>query len=151
MGANIVDVPGNGPYVFKVQGQTYHRNGEISKFAHLYILETRSPAADLRKQLPENENCDPDILYRIDNFMRNHNRLANSYLMMRDVQKEHEENSLELGLEIPVVNMVFKRDRRSDQRRYNKPTENEVAMVFVNNDGEPPFERDIRIYPKKSY
>ena len=80
--------------------------------------------------------------------MRNHNRLANSYLMMRDVQKEHEENSLELGLEIPVVNMVFKRDRRSDQRRYNKRTENEVAMVFVNNDGEPPFERDIRIYPK---
>ena len=80
--------------------------------------------------------------------MRNHNRLTNSCLIMRDVQKEHEENSLELGLEIPVVNMVFKRDRRSDQRRYNKPTENEVAMVFVNNDGEPPFERDIRIYPK---
>ena len=25
---------------------------------------------------------------------------------------------------------------------------NEIAMVFVNSDGEPPFDRDIKIYPK---
>src|SRR5258705_15894 len=43
--------------------------------------------------------------------------------------------------------MVFRRDRHSDQRRYNAPTSNEIAMVFVNSDGEPPFERDIRVYP----
>ena len=42
--------------------------------------------------------------------------------------------------------MIFKRDRQSDQRRYNEPTSNEVAMVFVNEDGESPFHRDIRIY-----
>lgn len=44
--------------------------------------------------------------------------------------------------------MVLRRDRETDQRRYNLPTSNEVAMVFTNDDGEPPFERDIRIYPK---
>ncbi|GBN42297.1 hypothetical protein AVEN_4804-1 [Araneus ventricosus] len=43
--------------------------------------------------------------------------------------------------------MVFRPDRHSDQRRYNAPTANEIAMVFVNSDGEPPFERDIRVYP----
>lgn len=37
---------------------------------------------------------------------------------------------------------------QSDQRRYNAPTTNEVAMVFVNEDGEPPFARDIWIYQK---
>ena len=47
-----------------------------------------------------------------------------------------------------MVNMALRRDRQSDQLRYNSPTSNEVAMVFVNEDGEPPFERDIRIYPK---
>ncbi|GBN23041.1 hypothetical protein AVEN_125437-1 [Araneus ventricosus] len=43
--------------------------------------------------------------------------------------------------------MVFRRDRHSDQRRYNAPTVNEKTMVFVNSDGEPPFERKIRVYP----
>ena len=47
-----------------------------------------------------------------------------------------------------MVSMVLRRDRQSDQRRYNAPLSNEVAMVFVNEDGEPPFARDIRIYPK---
>src|SRR5258705_11837063 len=48
---------------------------------------------------------------------------------------------------MPMVSMVLRRDRQSDQRRYNRPLSNEVAMVFVNEDGEPPFARDIRIYP----
>ena len=48
---------------------------------------------------------------------------------------------------MPIVNMVFRRDRHSDQRRYNTPNSNETALVFVNSDGEPPFDRDIRIYP----
>lgn len=26
---------------------------------------------------------------------------------------------------------------------------NEIAMIFVNSDGEPTFERDIRVYPLK--
>ncbi|GBM51079.1 hypothetical protein AVEN_254625-1 [Araneus ventricosus] len=43
--------------------------------------------------------------------------------------------------------MVFRRDRHSDQRRRNEPTANEIAMVFVNSDGELPFKRDIRMYP----
>ena len=43
--------------------------------------------------------------------------------------------------------MVFRRDRHSDQRRYNTPNANEIAMVFVGSDGEPPFERDILVYP----
>ncbi|XP_063781211.1 uncharacterized protein LOC134929546 [Pseudophryne corroboree] len=47
--------------------------------------------------------------------------------------------------------MALRRDRQSDQRRYNKPTSNEIAMVFVNEDGEPPFQRDIRIYPKNPH
>ena len=44
--------------------------------------------------------------------------------------------------------MDLRRDRQSDERRYNLPTSNEVAMVFENFDGEPPFNRDIRIYPR---
>ncbi|KAG4068670.1 hypothetical protein HA402_002361 [Bradysia odoriphaga] len=39
-------------------------------------------------------------------------------------------------------------DRQSDERRFNLPTANKVAMIFVNEDGKPPFNRDIRIYPR---
>ncbi|CAG7823811.1 unnamed protein product [Allacma fusca] len=39
-------------------------------------------------------------------------------------------------------------DKTNDQRRYNAPRFNEVAVVFRSDDGEPPFGRDIRVYSK---
>lgn len=40
--------------------------------------------------------------------------------------------------------MHFKRG--PDRRRYNKPTHDEVAAVFVGQDGAPPAYRDIVVY-----
>lgn len=47
MGAKIMDVPGRGPYVFKVHGQTYHRTSHIEpiddstpQFAQLYVFDS---------------------------------------------------------------------------------------------------------------
>jgi hypothetical protein len=41
--------------------------------------------------------------------------------------------------------MIITCDRRNfDQRRYNCPTVNEIAVVFKSTDGEPPAYRDIR-------
>ncbi|GBL99521.1 hypothetical protein AVEN_68798-1 [Araneus ventricosus] len=67
--------------------------------------------------------------------------------MLQKVESRVISESNEAGEEVPVVNMVFRRDRLSDQRRYNAPTANEIAMVFVNSDGESPFEGNIRVYP----
>ncbi|GBM13178.1 hypothetical protein AVEN_64381-1 [Araneus ventricosus] len=67
--------------------------------------------------------------------------------MLREVESRVIAESNETGEDVPVVNTAFRRDRHSDQRRYNAPIANERAMVFVNNDGEPPFERNIRVYP----
>src|SRR5271156_2252926 len=44
------------------------------------------------------------------------------------------------------IEMFLIFDRQDDQRRYNATTSNEVALVFKNTDGEPPFDRDIRIH-----
>jgi len=69
--------------------------------------------------------------------------------MMREIEAQESEHVFQAGNDIPMVSMVLRSDRQSDQRRYNySPTSNEVTMVFVNENGEPPFERDIRIYPK---
>ncbi|GBL97412.1 hypothetical protein AVEN_170519-1 [Araneus ventricosus] len=67
--------------------------------------------------------------------------------MLREIEAQALEEAYAAGEGTPVVNMVFRRDRRSDKRRYNAPKCNEIAMIFVNNDGEPPFDRDFRVYP----
>ncbi|GBM94272.1 hypothetical protein AVEN_61227-1 [Araneus ventricosus] len=67
--------------------------------------------------------------------------------MPRVVEARVLAESNEAGDDVPVVNMVFRCDRHSDQRRYNAPTANETEMVFVKSDGEPSFERNIRVYP----
>ena len=41
--------------------------------------------------------------------------------------------------------MILK--RRNDQRWYNE-TRHEVAAIFVEDEGAPPFKRDITVYPK---
>ena len=44
------------------------------------------------------------------------------------------------------VRLHFKRG--TDQRRYNEPAHDEVAAVFIGEDGAPPVNRDIIIYPR---
>ena len=47
---------------------------------------------------------------------------------------------------VPSIEMHFKCGR--DQRRYNQPHHDEVAVVFVGDDGAPPLDRDIIVYPR---
>ncbi|XP_063794712.1 LOW QUALITY PROTEIN: uncharacterized protein LOC134949961 [Pseudophryne corroboree] len=154
MGATIVTLPGNGPYVFKVHGQTYHRtshlqpiNNQAPQFAQLYVIDS-TQAANFREEHAANDDCRPEIVDQIDRFFRKHNRLAHSYQLISNIHKHHLLLAAQTGEQVPVVSMALRRDRHSDYRRYNTPTSNEVAMIFVNEDGEPPFQRDIRIYPK---
>ncbi|GBO01596.1 hypothetical protein AVEN_227014-1 [Araneus ventricosus] len=48
--------------------------------------------------------------------------------MLREVESRVIAESNEEGEDVPVVNMVFRCDRHSNQRRYNAPTANEIAM-----------------------
>ncbi|XP_063800227.1 uncharacterized protein LOC134968624 [Pseudophryne corroboree] len=104
-------------------------------------------AANFREEHVANDDCRPNIMDTIDRFFRTHNRLAHSYQLIRNIHKQQVQLAAETGQQVPVVSMALRLDRHSDYRRYNKPTSNEVAMIFVNEDGEPPFHRDIRIYP----
>lgn len=172
MGGKVVDVAGRGPYVFKVHGQVnvftflyvssffkvnfkvYHNTchaqpatGQTRQYAQLYVIDS-SEATEDRAQHPANKNCSRDLLDKLDRFFRAKNRLAQTYKMMRDVEAQANADLRPTIDAAPVVNLVFRRDRHSDERRYNAPTANEIAVVFVNEDGEPPFERDFRVYPK---
>ena len=65
---------------------------------------------------------------------------------MLQVEKEQITQSATTNNPPPTVTMVFKRGQ--DQRRYNLPSSDEVAAVFVGEDGMPPDKRDITVYPK---
>ena len=44
--------------------------------------------------------------------------------------------------------MILRKDNNDDLRRYNDPNVNEVAIIFRNQDGQPPANRDIVTWPK---
>lgn len=154
MGAKIVNVPGRGPYVFKIHGQTYHSishlqpgSNETPKYAQLYVIDS-SQALNYRQQHAANVNVPAEIFDQIDKFFRENNRLAQTFQLMREIEERETSAAVLANNPAPLVSLIFRRDRQSDKRRYNTPTSNEIAMVFLNDDGEPPFERDIRIYPR---
>ena len=67
---------GEGPYVFRVNGQIHHRIGallpkpnQIPKFAELYIFDTKNDIQNriraLSKQEPEDNDIDPYIVQEL--------------------------------------------------------------------------------------
>lgn len=154
MGAQI-DIPrGSGPYVFKVHGAIYHftshlhpENNQTRQFAQLYVIDSND-ANQERINNVANSHLSESVLHRLDTFLRLHNPYAKAYKMLAEVENEESDRAVIENREVVNVSMVFRRDRNLDPRRFNAPTVDEVAMIFQTADGEPPFERDFRVYPR---
>ncbi|GBN64273.1 hypothetical protein AVEN_9258-1 [Araneus ventricosus] len=115
MGTKVVDFSGGGPYVFKVHGQIRHRtshiqsvNGQASQYVQLYVIDS-TLATKIRVNHPANEQCNLRILDQIDRFFRQHNRLSDTYRMLREVESRVISESNEAGEDVPVENMIFRR------------------------------------------
>ncbi|GBN53616.1 hypothetical protein AVEN_120631-1 [Araneus ventricosus] len=95
----------------------------MAKFlsAQLYAIDS-TQATEIRVNHLANEQCNIRILDQIDRFFGQHNRLSDTYCMLRGVESRVMAESNEAGEDVPVMNMVFKHDRHSDQRGYNVPT-----------------------------
>ncbi|CAK9295760.1 unnamed protein product [Gordionus sp. m RMFG-2023] len=156
MGAKISDLTGSGPYCFKVHGQIYHRTSNLyppsnalPTYAQLYVLDT-TQAIDKRIHHPANSKCNKDIMKQLDQLIRQINPYALSFKTLGEVHQSALELATTSNTKLPTINMIFKGDRSSDRRRYNLPSMDDVAMIFNNEDGEPPFKRDIKVYPKSN-
>lgn len=150
---NPFDVEHVAPYCLKIHGQYHHltstamhpADGQAPRFAQLYFLDTEE-AINHRMNIKANKECDSEIMKDLSSFMVEYNAFAQSFKMMRQVEQDlNQKGSENINLMLSV-----RKDPQHDQRRYNAPRANEIAVVFRNIDGEPPFERDIRIYNKKS-
>jgi hypothetical protein len=69
---------------------------------------------------------------------------------MREIEIEQQNLAVLNGTTIPSIRMFIKRDFNDDPRRYNLPNCNEIAVVFVGENGEPPIDRDFIVYPRSS-
>ncbi|CAJ0607487.1 unnamed protein product [Cylicocyclus nassatus] len=67
--------------------------------------------------------------------------------MMDKVLKEEETAASRENCSAEPVRMVFEMDRSLDRRRYNAPTCNEVAVVYVGEDGDVPAHREFAVHP----
>ena len=81
------------------------------------------------------------LLLQLDKMLRQVNPFAKSYMQMHEIITHNNP--------VAAVRMVFMENPTLDMRRYNAPScQTDVAAIFVGEDGEPPAQRDICIYPR---
>jgi hypothetical protein len=151
-GAKMVSFHGNGPYCFKIHGQIYHRAGSLHPqddqspvYSQLYIIEG-DQAVEARLNNRQNSECLPDVMRLLTVTLNEVNPYAAAYKHMQQVEAEQIAQATANNTVAPTVTMVIKRGH--DRRRYNEPTHDEIAAVFVGRDGEPPEGRDIMVHPR---
>ncbi|XP_046452737.1 uncharacterized protein LOC124200510 [Daphnia pulex] len=156
LGASIDVLRGRRPYCFKIHGQLYHNttavqyyDEEISvppalKYAQLYFLDSNQ-ANKQRLNNPANRSCDSALMEQLDALIRRVNPYAVMYKNMRQVAMEEDRQAAVEGRAPLVVSMVIHNDRRTqDERRYNSPAGEEIAVMLKSIGGAPPENRDIR-------
>src|SRR5271156_4349579 len=156
MGAQVEQVAGRGTYCYRIHGQIYHQTSglhpgdrEPRKYAQIYILDAAA-ALEQRMSDSRNSHCLLSLMDQLANLLHRINPYAHAYKMMRDFEREETIRAASENRPLKEINMWIHQDKKKDQRRYNAPAANEVAIVFRSEEGEPPFERDICVHPKDS-
>ena len=140
-------VMGGGPYVFKCQGIVYHSIGPSEdSYCKLYMVDSNE-AMSLRLARKENQLVNKLILEKLDSYIREHNPLAKVFRKMNDVYNVECAKAKQEKRDVPEIKIAFNKDSSKDQRRYNLPQTDEIAAIWVGQDGEPNFDIDFTVSP----
>ena len=85
-------------------------------------------------------------MFRLQTIISEENPFALAFKSMAEMEDEEIRRAALEGRSVSVVKMSL--FERQDRRRYNLPSHNEVAVVFVGEDGAPPASREVVIYPR---
>ncbi|QRW04504.1 ATP-dependent DNA helicase PIF1 [Ceratobasidium sp. AG-Ba] len=120
--------PGPGPWHFKIGGEVYHQTGPLTPgenqtptFAQLYIYDSHEEAANLRSSHPANRECDRALMRELTGLIHTHHPYADIYKQIW--QRTSNQN-------IQAMSMVIRQGRTLDPRRYNRPNNDELALIF---------------------
>lgn len=141
---------GNGPYVFRINGQIHHRIGSlllrpnnIPKFAELYIYDTKNEIENKIQALTEQDSEEHDLnLYTIEKLKKlldEHNPLVKIFRHARDILEEHK--GIDVSIRIVGAN-------KGDPIQYEMPHTEELAILVVGELNLEKFRRDIIVSNK---
>ncbi|XP_055942022.1 uncharacterized protein LOC129972067 [Argiope bruennichi] len=142
MGAQMKPPPGIGSYCYRIHSKIYHMVSPLYSghnkpgYGQLYVFDS-SEANE--KRMERNEGCLFSVMERLDFMLTAINPFIDCYLQMhRIIEENHAAN----------IRMVFRETRNLDIRRYKQHiTKTEIAAIFAGDNGVPPVNRDICIYP----
>ncbi len=155
MGAQIAPPTSSGPYCFRIHGQVYHRIGSLhpeegqrAQYGQLYILDS-ALALEERMGNAGNDRCNETIMKKLGDVLTCISPFAAAFRMMHEVEQEEIRRSEREKRVLPSVRMIFDiNNRKHDQRRYNLPRANEVAAVFIGENGDVPKYRHVAVHPR---
>ncbi|XP_071714847.1 uncharacterized protein [Rutidosis leptorrhynchoides] len=128
---------GNGPYVYRMQGQNYHLVGSLlpepgqdPRFCQLYIYDTgnevdnsiNSYGNGSSKSTSNQNSLLPNTVHRLKGLLDHVNPLVKKFRMARDRFDMDEDEPIQIKLI---------GSRAQDGRTYNLPTANEVAAIII--------------------
>jgi hypothetical protein len=147
MGANIDRNinKGDGPYVFRVNGQVHHRIGSllpepnnISKFAELYIYDTKNEIQNRIRALCTEEPKENDInLYiaeELKKMLDQYNPLVKIFRHARDLLEKNKDIDISIRIIAPNKNGPI---------QYEMPHAEDLAMLIVGDLNLERYKRDI--------
>ena len=111
----------------------------------LYIYDPLA-AVNFRMQQRGNDLRLNDLMFRLRTIISEENPFSLAFKNMAEVEDEEICRAALEGRSASVVKMSLLEGQ--DRRRYNLPSHNEVAVVFVGEDGAPPASRKVVIYPR---
>jgi hypothetical protein len=143
---------GEGPYVFRINGQIHHRIGsllpkpdQVPKFAQLYIFDTKNEIENRIRALSnedlEDNDIKPDIVHELKKMLDEHNPLAKTFRHARDLFEQHK------GIDISICIIGA---NKGDAIQYEMPHTEELAMLVVGDLNIENYRRDIIVNNKNN-
>uniref|UniRef100_T1IKK0 Helitron helicase-like domain-containing protein n=1 Tax=Strigamia maritima TaxID=126957 RepID=T1IKK0_STRMM len=123
----------HGVYTYRIQGQLVHRMGSLlpvgNDLPQHYIYDTDMQAElHRRRSIFANQNLSERFIKIIQEVLDKINPFAQLFRRARDILQQSTDRVLNLAIRIHEQHSM-------DRRRYNKPTESEVA-ILINDDPE---------------
>ena len=151
--ANVVQPMNHGLPCFRICGQVFHHIGNLRPnqnvpptYCRLYIYDPLA-AVNFRMQQRGNDLCLNGLMFRLQTIITEENPFALALAeSMAEVEDEEIRRAALEGRLVFVVKISLLEGQ--DRRCYNLPSHNEVAVVFVGEDGAPPASKEVVIYPR---
>ncbi|CAF1646682.1 unnamed protein product, partial [Rotaria magnacalcarata] len=151
MGAKIEDIPGNGPYCFKISPNSVQKLIHQPSYAELYVYDADT-SIEIRMREPANAKCLRDNMITINVVLNDVSPYASCFRKLREIYDKELSNTRITGSSMKKVSLIFTRNLHDDQRVYNAPrTSDDIAIVYVaDRDGNIPAELDFAVQPSNS-